>query len=231
MPKGTEELVDQLKKVGKASRAAVARAGLLPEQLVTAMAFGSTKKLHHKKPKPTPEQIARAKASVKEARKELRACHEKIKAARKVLNRAGLLNKGRRSAFRTGAKARDFYVWEHDFATLLKSTLANVACDNWSPEELAERLCRSADLMRIAVDKRRPVSADRENRGSYSRFGRGGWQAWQYLFDGLVHAMSERTDMNAVYLVHRCELVADAAMDTIVRRRALAFPKKTKEAA
>ena len=167
-------------------------------------------------------------------KEEVKAARKKLREARSVLTRHNLAKYRARTggppASMPSKERIDFDTWKHDVETLLAAA-GRSPCSALPAAQLVDYVVEAADRMRAVVAARKPEGFDEYRPGRrVLHYGSGAirqWREWQELFDNMVHALSERTDLNEHEVVARAEAIADLATTVIERRR----PKKAGKAA
>lgn len=117
-----------------------------------------------------------------------------------------------------------FYTWLHDFEVLLPAVVRTHGSEMFTSRELIDQAARAADRMKGEVAARRPGSlGEVVGFGRYVRGRRLGkhadWRNWQRVFDNLVHALAERSELDADAVIERSGALTDAMLNEIDKRR------------
>jgi len=163
-------------------------------------------------------EVKAARAKRKKALALLREANNVLFARRR--RRRRLL---RRPLRRSNPEETAFYTWLHDFEVLLPAVARTAGSGTFTSEDLIVKATQAADRMKGEVAARRPSSLAEVDSGRHIRRRRLGkhadWRHWQHVFDGLVHALAERSGLNSDAVIDRASELTDAMLNEIDKRR------------
>lgn len=129
----------------------------------------------------------------------------------------------RRPLRRSNPEETAFQTWLHDFEVLLPAVARTPGAETFTSEDLIAKATQAADRMKGEVAARRPGSlgeADRDRHFHRRRLGKhADWQRWQHVFDGLVHALADRSALGSDAVIDRASALTDAMLNEIEKRR------------